>query len=245
MTVFLSEHELKVGTHHAEGLVDVVATAGLDHHLVFGLLFFLAEETEDALPQRGFLAVVWDLTYKWCGEVFEIFASTHAGVHVLTDEEDDQRDEQAEGDGHQEDVTTHGTGGEQAAHRGCDDAGVVGGEGLGELVLLSLLEEEEVELLLDALLTLYAKQVLCLGRVASDAGGAGCRTGSIASHLGIEGADLVVDGGDDSAALLVELGIEVLHEWVLLTGVGHEGVALQELLVVGSYLLLDGGVVDT
>ena len=73
-----------------------------------------------------------------------------------------------------------------------DDSGVVGGEGLGEFVLLALLEEVEVQGLLDALLAFDTEELLGLVRVG---GNPGARHPGLALEvpvLGIQVKDLVV-----------------------------------------------------
>ena len=59
--------------------------------------------------------------------------------------------------------------------------------------------------------------------------------------LGVQGLDMVVDGGDDGSAHGLERLVHVHHEGVGLAAVGHEVVALElEAVVVGD-LLLDAG----
>ena len=55
----------------------------------------------------------------------------------------------------------------------------------------------------------------------------------------------VVERVDDGTLQVCQRDVEVGHQRVLLAAVGHEVVALQQLLVVGSNLRLHGGVADT
>ena len=120
-----------------------------------------------------------------------------------------------------------------------DDADVVGGENLIHLVLLALLEQEEVELLLDLLLTAHAREVLLLLRAGGD-----FRRGLVlvllrVAQLQVDRAAEVVDALQDDLADLGQLLVVVAHDGVALRGVGDERVALEQKRVVFCDLLLN------
>ena len=177
-------------------------------------------------------------------EVFQVLAPTHGGIHILTHEDDHNRYQQAEHEGHEPDVAAHGGHGQVAARRRGDDAGVVGGEGLGKFVFLALLQQEEVERLLHLLLAAYTLQVLGLVGVAGNLRGSLRLAGLEVAELGVERSDEVVDALHDAAAHGGEALVVVGHQGVLLAGVGHQVVALQLGLVVFRYLLLYGRALD-
>ena len=234
-----ADHELQVGAEHAECLVDDVALARL-HHDAAHLLALLPEL--DALAERGTVLAAEPIGYlaeEGDGNVLEILAPPDGGVHVLTHEDDDHGDEEAQHERHEQDVAADGRhGGEGAGGRG-DDAGVVGGERLAELVLLTFLEEEEVERLLHLLLAAHGLQVLRLVGVAGYLRG-GLRLVRLeVGELGIEGSHIVVDTLHDAVAQGGEVLVVVGYQWVLLAGVSHEVVAFQLLLVVLGDLLFD------
>ena len=234
-----ADHELQVGAEHAECLVDDVALARL-HHDAAHLLALLPEL--DALAERGTVLAAEPIGYlaeEGDGNVLEILAPPDGGVHVLTHEDDDHGDEEAQHERHEQDVAADGRHGLDVARRGRDDAGVVGGERLAELVLLTFLEEEEVERLLHLLLAAHGLQVLRLVGVAGYLRG-GLRLVRLeVGELGIEGGHIVVDTLHDAVAQGGEVLVVVGYQWVLLAGVRHEVVALQLLLVVLGYLLFD------
>ena len=135
--LFLTEHELDVGADHTEGLVNHVAALGLDHHAeVVGALRLLALLDEgELLLERGLLLlaaleVLRDFAHEGDGELLEVFAAAHLGVHVFEDEEHGGGDEEAGEQAHEQDVALVGRGGGVAADGWGDDAGVVGSEGL-------------------------------------------------------------------------------------------------------------------
>ena len=240
-----SDGELKVGTQYAECLVHDVALACLHHNLAGFLL--LLPELDALLQGRTVLAadIERNLAQEWDGYVLQVLAATHGGVHVFTHEDDDHRNEEAQYECHQQDVAAHWCHRQVAACRRSDDAGIIGGESLGKLVFLTLLEEEEIERLLYLLLTAYSLQILSLVRVAGNLRG-GMRLVCLqGTQLGTEGYHKVVDTCRNTSAHGIQVLVVIGNQRVLLAGVGNDVVALQQSLVVFSNLLLDARTVDT
>ena len=236
--------ELEVGAQHPEGLVDHVAAALAYHYLAAVLLGELlpagARKTGEPVPQAAGHRQR-NLAGKRQGQVLEVLAAAHPGVHALKQVDHRHGDQQAEDEGHHQNLALVGGGRYHGAHRGRDHPGVVGSEGLRELVLLALLEQEEVERFLDLLLTLHGEQVSALARVLGYALGGPALAVLEGVDLGVQGLDMVVDGGDDGPAHGLERLVHVHHEGVGLAAVGHEVVALElEAVVVGDLLLYAG-----
>ena len=127
-----------------------------------------------------------------------------------------------------------------AACRRGDYPGIVCSEGLRELILLTFLEEEEVEGLLDFLLTLHRYEVLGLGRIGLDAGGVLSLAGFQGIDPGLDGVDDIVEGDEDGAAHRLECAVQVYYQRVLLAAVGHEAVAAEEVLIELPDEVLEG-----
>lgn len=92
-----------------------------------------------------------DLAGERYREVLEVFLSAYLGVEVFTEENDDERKKKSYDHGYEKYVAAGRGCGADAVRRG-EHPGVIGGEGLRELVFLAFLEEVEVERLLDFLL---------------------------------------------------------------------------------------------
>lgn len=120
-----------------------------------------------------------------------------------------------------------------------DDPCVVGGERLRELVLLAFLQEEEVQSLLHGLLTLDREELLRLVRIRGDARGVLAGGALEILVFRVEGKDLVVYGPGDRPPHRGQSLVEILHEHVLLAGVRHKVVPLQDLGVVLGDAALD------
>ena len=228
----LRNEELELRTEHAEGLV---------HHVALALLYDdlqLVTTLVATLPPLA-LASIRYFSDKRYGETLDILAAAHGGVHALAEVEQSDRQHQTQGQGDEQDVAVVGRDGIGVAKRGGDDADVVGGEGLVHLVLLALLEQEEVELLLDLLLTAHAREVLLLLRAGGD-----FRRGLVlvllrVAQLQVDCAAEVVDALQDDLADLGQLLVVVAHDGVALRGVGDERVALEQERVVFCDLLLN------
>ena len=236
--------ELEVGAQHPEGLVDHVAAALAYHYLAAVLLGELlpagARKAREPAPHAAGHRQR-DLAGERQGQVFEVLAAAHPGVHALKQVDRRHGNQQAEDEGHHQNLALVGGGRYHGAHRGRDHPGVVGREGLRELVLLAFLEQEEVERLLDLLLALHGEQVSALARVLGYALGGPALAVLEGVDLGVQGLDMVVDGGDDGPAHGLERLVHVHHEGVGLAAVGHEVVALElEAVVVGDLLLYAG-----
>ena len=178
-------------------------------------------------------------------EFLDVLAPADPGVHHLPEEDHAHGDEQSDDKSHGEDVASYGRCRHHAPARRSDHPRVVGREGLRELVLLALLQQEEVEGLLDLLLAFHREQVFGLRGVGGDA-----RRGLLlvllqAGDLRVEREDLVVDRGDDRPAHLRECLIHIHDQRVLRAGVGHQAVALKQFGVVLRYLRFDVGALDS
>ena len=157
-----SDRKLKVGTQYSECLVDDITLACLHYHLT-NLLWFLPEL--DALLQSWHILAAdreWNLAQEWHDELLEILTATNGGVCLLTDIDHDNRNEETQDKGDEHNLATnwcHRV--EIACWRG-NHTGIISGERLGKLVLLTLLEKEEIQCLLYFLLTTHSLQVLRL-----------------------------------------------------------------------------------
>ncbi len=226
-------HELQVGAEHAEGFVDDVTRAFFHHH--FSLVLGLALVEPAGLVGR----LVGYLAHKGEGEAVEVLAASHHGVGALLDEDDDHGDEQAQRQGNQEDVLLDGSGGRHGAAGQRDDAGVVGGEGLREFVLLTLLQQVEVEGFLHFLLALHAEQVLGLVGVGGDARGGLVAVVLLTLDLCVQGHQLVVNGLYQVGTVLGQVLVHLFHQGVALATLGDQAVALQQLGIVSGDLAVE------
>ena len=211
-----TDGELEVGAQYSERLVHDVALACL-HHNHTNLLRLLPE-LDALLECWAVLATYreWNLAQERNIQVLQILSATHGGIHVLTHVDDDYRNEESQHEGYEHDVAAHRCHRHVVARRRGDDAGIVGGERLGEFVLLALLEEEEIERLLDLLLATYGLQVLSLVRVACNLGGSGSLVSLKVAQLGLEGYHEVVEAGCDALAHGAKALVVVSHQGVLL-----------------------------
>lgn len=154
--------ELQVGPEHPERLVDHVPAALVYDYalrlLRLGLLLAAAQPVDGReLVACLALARVGEgyLPCERQGEVLEVLASAHLGVGALQQVDHCYGYQQSQHECRHQYPALAGRRGDHGAHRRRDNSGVVGGESLGEFVLLALLEQEEVERLLDLLLALH------------------------------------------------------------------------------------------
>ena len=219
-------HELEVRPKDSEGLVDGVTVAVLNNNGV-GAESCSLDPAEDVLLLGGQRKLAEERKRK----ALEILAGVNLGVGGHQDVLDGERDQEAEKKGHKHDPALLRSN-RAVDHRVLDHTGVVGGESLGELILLTLLEKVEVEALLDALLTLDAEQLVSLLRVGGNLRGSGPGLALEAAVAGVESHDLVVHGHRDSASHRLEGLVHILDQHVVLTGVLDEVVPLDELAVI-------------
>ena len=236
----LAAHELEVGAHDAEGLVDDVAAVGLDHDLTV----LRSVRDPDAVQEILRLEGGRQLAEEGGGEVLKVLAAAHSRVEDLLEVEPGEGDGEAEEEGDQQDHLLVGRDRGVGAAGGGHDTGVVGGEGLREFIFLAFLQQVEVQGLLDLLLALVAQELAGLqGDVAH------ARLGAALGLLGgcdldIDGLDVVVQGGQDRAAERRQLLVEVLDEEVLFGGGFDEAVALEHRRVELVDLGLGAGVFE-
>ena len=124
---------------------------------------------------------------------------------------------QNNGKRHKEDVRLLGSGGQIAAARSGDDAGVIGGERLGKLVLLALLEKIEIELFLYLLLALDGEQILGLVGVGRQLAGGHCLAAVNTTHLGAKADNIVIYRLDDALLHLLKRMGEILNKGAFFT----------------------------
>ena len=176
---------------------------------------------------------------KGQGQRFQVFPSAHLGVQLFAGENDAYGNEKSQSKGNQEEFLFIRSGRNHAACGRHDDARIISGEGLRQLVFLTFLQQEEVERLFHFLLTFHREQVFALRGVGGDA----CRGLLFAllqsTQLGVQRRDVVVDGGDDGAPHVLQRLVEVYHQRIRFAAVCHEVVALQLHGVVVRYLSLD------
>ena len=89
---------------------------------------------------------------------------------------------------------------------------VVSSEGLGQLIFLTLLQEEEVESLLDCLLTLNRKEVLGLCWTRSDSGSGLTAAGRQGTDLIVQGKYLIVNGSNDGLTHSLQGSVKVYYK---------------------------------
>ncbi len=157
----LAEHKLQVGAHHAECLVDHI-TASLLHHDSLSAVHELG--LADVAPKYAVVDFAFFLLDSRClgdfankrqREFLEVLAAAHHSVEHILQIDDGHGYYDADYQGYEKHLSLLGRGGTLAATRLVDDASVVGGECLRQLILLALLQQGEVQGLLDLLLTLY------------------------------------------------------------------------------------------
>ena len=102
--------------------------------------------------------------------MFQILAATDLGIHILADEDNHHRNQDAQSESHQSDVLLDRSGRLHAAGWRGNDPGIVGGECLRQLVLLTLLQQEQVEGFLHLLLAFHRQEVLALGGIGCNPG---------------------------------------------------------------------------
>ena len=148
--------------------------------------------------------------------MLDVLAAAHLRVVHLAQVGDAEGYRQAQQERDGKDVAAVG-GGRHARRAGTvHDAGVVGSERLRQLVLLTLLQQEQVKRLLHLLLALHAQKVLGLRRVRSDARHRLRLAAPQRLQLRVQRYYLVVDGAYDGLALGSKLAVDLRHQGVLL-----------------------------
>ena len=227
-------HEVQVGTKHPERLVEGVSLAGL--HVYLGIGIVEAVRTK-SLPVVSSKTHLRNLRQEGNGGLTEVGPSLDGIVQNPEQIEYSIGNTETENESHEKDhhlVRCHRTG---STGRFLDETGIGNGKEALKLVFLPFLEKEDVELLLNLLLTLYGKELELL------TGGVG-KTGQNLHLLGLdlvglqlEGGDMVVDGAVECALCHLHVVVQVLHQRVVLGGEVADTVPLHEHLVV----LLDSG----
>ena len=150
LTAVLARHEVHVGAQHTERLVDDVTVAFLHHDGFHVGLCLLIE------PQ--FLSgaeILGNLADERNAQAFQVLTPAYLGIHVLLHEDNHRRHKQTDGECHQKDVHLPGGCGKHATPWGGNHTCIVGGESLRKLVLLTFLEQVEIQFLLHLLLAFH------------------------------------------------------------------------------------------
>ena len=180
-----------------------------------------------------------DFANKRHGGFFQILTAPHRRTQVFLQEENEGRDGQTNDKGDEPDHKLVRFCGSARAVRFLDDTGVVGGEGLGQLILLAFLEEEEVKGLFHLLLALHGEQIFGLVWVGGQVG-ADLPVGALqAAQQALLRCQLIVNTGNNGLTHGGQFHIQILHEGVLFAAVGHQTVAAQHHGVVTANLALD------
>ena len=238
----LAFHEFKVSADNAEGFVDDVAAVGLDNYLaVFRFVAYADGGLEDAFLLVG----CGEFSKERRREVFEVFSATYGRVKDFLEVEPGKGYCKAKKDGYEVNHLLVWRYRGVRSRWGGHYAGIVGGEGLGKFVLLSFLEEEEVEVFLYHLLALIAEQAAGLQRDVADARLRRALRLLVRLDLDVQGLDVVVKGTEDGAAQRSELLVQVADQKVFLRGTLNQPVALQHGGVELVDLGLGVGVVKT
>ncbi len=186
-----------------------------------------------------------NLSKEWSGYALKIVLAADLIVEGLYQVDDCQRYKDTQ---HQSNKINHvllWSHWSKAAAWSIDNSGVVCGKGLVKFVLLSLLEKEEVDGLLNGLLSLNAEEVLGLVRVGGNPSGSLCACPVQGTHLGVEVGDLVIHGRNDCSTHSVELLVHFLYQRVLCAGRVCQVVTVEKFLVVFLNLVLKAGALST
>ena len=205
-------HQLEVGADYAESLVDYVAHTLLDHHhAAVGLVGRRLTQTVEA---TALLVAQRYLAHERNGEHIEVLAAAHPGIEVFSYVDKAHGDEQTHQECHKHHVAAVGGHGSARPHRRRDNAGIVGGKCLRQLILLTLLEQIEIKTFLYLLLALHAQKIAGLGRVGLQMYRSGGTRALGGTNLRFEGHHIVVDRLKDSLTHAGKLIVEVDHERV-------------------------------
>ena len=95
-----TDGELEVGAQYSERLVHDVALACLHYYLAH--LLRLLPEPDALFEGWAVLAthIIWNLAQEWHDELLEILTATYGRVHTLTDEDNNNRNEEAQSQGY-------------------------------------------------------------------------------------------------------------------------------------------------
>ena len=231
--IFIISHELKVGTNHTEGLIDDVTLLRLHHNL-------------HAQSFTRLLAIILRyLTQIRDSKFLDIFLAAHFSVNHLLQVKQRQRNGQAQKKRYGQNLLGLRTGRFHTPHRRVHHTGIISGESLAQLVLLTFLQQVEVKFLLYLLLTLYAEQIFLLGRIASQTTGISRNRALLATDTLVEHGLFIVQTRQDSTADTAQFGIDILYQWVAFRRISHQVITLQHQAVIFLKLLLDGRITQT
>ena len=132
----VAQQELQVAPDHAEGLVHHVAVLVRDDHRDH-ILFLRA-------PPVLLAARLRDFAGEGRPERLQVVSSLDRCRQEILHEQDEGRNSQAQQDGQQVDAFRLGLNGFPTSVRRFDDLGVIGREGLRELIFFTFLEQEQV-----------------------------------------------------------------------------------------------------
>ena len=231
-------HHVYAGPEHTERLVDRVASSVPDHDAAVGrvepvLLFkYPCEAAPPVLPDKRYLTEERHLGLLY------VLPALDGRVGYPQDEEHAERYPAPEDQGHQQEH--HPVRGHRARRpvRGHDEPRVPHVHQPGYLVLLTLLEEVDVQGLLHLLLPLDGEEL----HLRPGAGGYPAHDLLLlpleAVGLQLEGGNQVVDGAYDGGLHRVERGVHVKDQRVLLAAARKEAVTGEDHVVVLGDLAL-------
>ena len=156
-----------------------------------------------------------NLTDKRYSDILQILTSTELRIGAFTDEEDSDRNSQTHEQCYEEHHLTLRRHRNHRAERRRDKTHVISRESHGELIFLTFLQEEEVELLCHLLLTSYALQIFSLTRHRRNTTVGIVLCSLRMSHLRVDTGNKVVQALHNSFAHSRQLLVVVFHERVL------------------------------
>ena len=174
----------------------------------------------------------------------EVLLAPYLRVEQLTDDKYAKGQSEAQQKRDHKNLTFFREGGSAAAVWLLHHTGVVGGKGLRQFVLLALLQQEQIKCLLDFLLTFHREEIFRLIRIS---GNLACRRGFLPAGIGHPGAkrgDVRIDRDHDIAFQRAQRLRPVLNNRVGLARRFQQAVALDDNIVVFSYVRLDISVDD-
>ena len=176
-----------------------------------------------------------DFTHKRSGHVLQVLAAADGGIGNFQHVDKTEGKAESKYKGYEENHHALGGDGLRTAAGHAHHAVVVGGKGLGEFVLLTLLEQEQVKGFLHLLLSFVAQELAGLLGVAHHTGVQHALGVLVRLQQHVLGGDEVLDRGDDDGRHGGKLLVQVLDQVVFLGAAFHQAVALEE----GRIVLVD------
>ena len=233
-------HHVQIGPQDPERLVDHVPAPLLHHDPAVAVVEPVPADVGDVAFQGG-------LHLRYLGkerdaQPRQVLLPLDRAVHHPAEEDDPERDARPEHQGHEQDH--HPVRGDRprSPRRGDDEPRVRDVHQTRYLVLLTFLQEVDIQRLRHLLLSLYPQQLHLLTRTGRDAQHDLVLLAPDLLRLKVERREEVVYRADDRAPDGKHGRIEVGYQRVVLAAGGDELVALEHQLVVLRDLALDVGV---